>query len=66
MSWMRDVGTPCSASDVAPPAHMEWPPTELLKYCLIHDMKKYQVGTLPLEVSQSGDRRGNSESQLMR
>ena len=31
MNWMSDGGTPCSASDVAPPALMDWPATSLEK-----------------------------------
>ena len=49
-AWISEGGTPCSASAVAPPAHMDWPLTVLSKKEFKRLMKKDLVGTNPSSV----------------
>jgi len=64
--WMMWGATPFSAKDVASPAHIDCPPTSLLKkthkYCIKNDL----VGMTPFPFSHKGDDRGKRWSQDLR
>ena len=49
--WIIDGGTLFSASDMALPARMDWPATELSKKSRNRLIKKEQVGTYPFAVN---------------
>ena len=66
MNWISDGGTPFSASDVAPPALMDWPAMSRSKKRRRREMKNWRVGMAPLEVSQRGEARGKRESREAR
>jgi len=45
IGWIMEEGTPCSAREVAPPARIDWPPTEASKKRRRREVKKDWVGT---------------------
>ena len=63
IAWMRWGGTPFSASDVAPPAHIDWPPMSFLKKKFMRLMKKEREGREPSARSQRSGRSGNRRSR---
>ncbi len=61
-----DGGTPFSAREVAPPARIDWPATELSKKKRRRLMKNDRVGTWPLDVNHKGDDAGKWESRVFK
>jgi len=55
---MMEGSTPCLASDVAPPALIDWPLTELSKNKAKREVKKDLVGTSPASVIHRREERG--------
>jgi len=58
--------TPASASDVAPPAHMDCPTIDVSNRVQRRVIKNERIGTVPSSMSQSSGLKGKCESHNLR